>query len=164
MTIRLPYDLSASRLCIVAGVSGHYQLVEDRVLEPFTMTGETLDTLSPEYDMKSQIEFRFSRDIYTDTGTLYSPAYIDNRQSAKVEFLKHLDMTPALPITPLDLTLTPDRAILTLPLKEDEKYRFSLQNVTDIYGRTASLTHELIAKSEPFLSIKLKDTRSIYKK
>ncbi len=68
--------------------------------------------------MKSQIEFRFSHDIYSDIGTLYSPEYISHRHDAKIAFLKALNITPALSITPENLMLTPERAILTLPLKE----------------------------------------------
>ena len=82
------------------------------------LSGSTLSTLSPEYDMKSQMEFRFSHSLYTDSGALYSPEYIEHRSLAKIDFLKHLDISPDVSINTSDLILTPDRAILTLPLKE----------------------------------------------
>lgn len=54
-------------MCIIAGVSGLYQVVEDRFMDPFTATGMLSESLSPEFDMKSQIEFTFSDDIYSDS-------------------------------------------------------------------------------------------------
>ena len=68
--------------------------------------------------MKSQVEFRFSEDIYSDIGVLYSAEYISHRRDAKIAFLSALDISPRIDVTPEDLILTPDRAILTLPLKE----------------------------------------------
>ena len=116
--IHIPYSQEAPRLCLVGGVGGYYRTIEDRTLSPFSLSGSTLSTLSPEYDMKSQMEFRFSHSLYTDSGTLYSPEYIEHRSLAKIDFLKHLDVSPDISINISDLTLTPDRAILTLPLKE----------------------------------------------
>lgn len=121
-----------------------------------------LQALSPEYDMKSQIEFRFSHDIYSDIGTLYSPEYISHRHDAKIAFLKALNITPTINIAPEDLMLTPERAILTLPLKEGEKYTFALQELTDIYGRKQSFEYSTTLKSEPFLSLKLSEHKQIY--
>ncbi len=144
-------------------MNGVYRTIEDRTLDPFVATASTLDTLSPEYDMKSQVEFDFSTPIYSDSGTLYSPEYIANRHSAKIHFLKHLDV-PGVAVSVENLTLTPDRAILTLPLEEGKKYTFSLRDIEDIYGRISSVEHEVAVKSEPFLSVKLADNRSIYKK
>ena len=160
--IQLPYDLSQSRICIIAGVAWEYRVLDNRMNGPFTLTGWMLQALSPEYDMKSQIEFRFSYDIYSDVGTLYSPEYISHRRDAKIAFLKALNITPAINITPEDLMLTPERAILTLPLKEGEKYTFSLKDITDIYGRNASFEYSTTLKSEPFLSLKLADNKQIY--
>lgn len=74
--------------------------------------------LSPEYDMQSRIEFSFSHPIYEDTGSLYSPAYISNRNDAKIAFLKSLNINQNIAVSPDNLVLTPDRAILTLPLQE----------------------------------------------
>lgn len=162
--IVLPYDINASRLCIIAGVGGVFHTVEDRTLEPFSVTGATLDVLSPEYNMKSQVEFRFSDALYQDRGALYSAEYIAHRGAAKVDFLKHLDVSPHLDITPNDLVLTPDRAILTLPLQEGDKYNFSLKDITDVYGRKAQNNLEIVPKSSPFLSVRLEKNQSIYKK
>ncbi len=162
--IQLPYNLDAPRLCIIAGVGGVFRTIENRTLDPFTVTWATLDTLSPEYDMKSQVEFRFSHSLYQDQWTLYSPEYIAHRSAAKIDFLKHLDVSPHIDITPDDLILTPDRAILTLPLKEGEKYNFSIKDITDVYGRKVSINHEVLPKSSPFLSIRLDGNQAIFKK
>jgi hypothetical protein len=93
-------------------------VVEDRFTDPFVATGSLSESLSPEFDMKSQIEFTFSHDIYRDTGSLYSPEYIEHRSMQKIEFLKRFDITPNIDIQETDLMLTPDRAVLTLPLHE----------------------------------------------
>jgi hypothetical protein len=93
-------------------------VIEDRWLEDFTITGSIIQALSPEHDMKSQLEFRFSHDVYRDIGTLYSPEYIAHRRDAKIAFLQNLHINPNIDVSPDDLVLTPDRAILTLPLKE----------------------------------------------
>ncbi len=112
--------------------------------------------------MKSQIEFRFSHDIYSDTGALYSPEYISHRHDAKIAFLKALDITPHTDISTTDLVLTPERAILTLPMKDGETYNISLRDITDIYGRTASFDYQTTLQSSPFLSLKLGENKQIY--
>lgn len=56
-----------TRLCIIAGIGGDFAIVEDRRLAPLSATGKILSVLSPEYDMKSEIQFQFSSDIYADT-------------------------------------------------------------------------------------------------
>lgn len=120
--------------------------------------------LSPEIDMKSQIEFRFSSPIYSDTGSLYSSEYITNRQNAKIDFLKHLDVNADIKILPENLVLSPDRATITLPLEEGKDYTFSLRDLEDIYGRNASQQYEIIPKKEPFLSLRFSSDRNIYAK
>lgn len=139
-----------------------YQVIEDRFIEAFTATGGLSQGLSPEFDMQSQLEFTFSHDIYTDTGVLYSAEYINHRHDAKLEFLKHFDITPNVALTPNNLMLTPDRAILTLPLEEAQEYKVSLRDISDIYGRTTSTNTIVKPMSEPFLSLKLNDTKQIY--
>lgn len=114
--------------------------------------------------MKSQIEFRFSEPIYSDTGTLYSPEYIANRQQAKIHFLKHLNISPDLPILPENLILSPDRAVISLPLEEGKSYTFSLRDIEDIYGRKQSSVYEITPKKEPFLSLRFEADRNIYEK
>lgn len=143
-------------------MNGVYTTVEDRYLGTFTATGGALDVLSPEYDMRSRIEFSFSHPLYRDTGALYSPEYIANRHDAKIDFLKHLSISPDIPVTSEDLVLSPDRAILTLTLPEGQKTDISLENIMDIYGRTTTVDYEIIAKQEPFLSLRLADARTYY--
>ncbi len=112
--------------------------------------------------MKSQVEFRFTQDIYSDIGVLYSAEYISHRRDAKIAFLRALDISPHIDVTPEDLILTPDRALLSLPMKEGERYTFSLRDITDIYGRKGSLEYTTILKSEPFLSLRLATQKQIY--
>jgi hypothetical protein len=73
-------------------------------------------------------------------------------------------VSPHIDILPENLALTPDRAILTLPLKEGEKYSFTIKDIEDIYGRKASLEYSTTLKSEPFLSLKLSQNKQIYTK
>ena len=101
-----------TRLCIIAGIGGDFAMVEDRRLAPLSATGKILSVLSPEYDMKSEIQFQFSSDIYADTGALYSPEYFENRKQAKLEFLKKIDINPLIALTEENIALTPDRATL----------------------------------------------------
>ena len=82
----------------------------------------------------------------------------------KIAFLKALNVSPHIDILPENLVLTPDRAILTLPLKEGEKYSFTIKDIEDIYGRKASLEYSTTLKSEPFLSLKLSQNKQIYTK
>ena len=67
MDIVLDFEKTESRICIIGGISGMTTIVEDRALQPFSISSSTLQVLSPELDMKSQIEFRFSESIYSDT-------------------------------------------------------------------------------------------------
>lgn len=131
-------------------------------MEPFTASGRLSESLSPEFDMKSQIEFAFSHDIYADSGALYSAEYMNHRNDAKVEFLKRFDITPNISLKTEDLMLTPDHAILTLPLEEGKDYNISLRDISDIYGRKTSVNTIVNPKSEPFLSLKLNNTKQIY--
>lgn len=160
--VALPYDLSAWRLCIIAGVAWSYRIIEDRWLEDFTATGSVIASLSPEYDMKSRVEFRFSHDIYRDIGSLYSPEYIAHRRDAKIDFLKHFSIIPNIDVSPDDIVFTPDRAILTLPLKEWEKYTIWLKDIRDIYGRSASIEYQTTLQAKPFLSLRLGENKQIY--
>lgn len=162
MNVQFDYDTSKSHVCLIGGVNGVYSVLEDRTLEDFVATGSTLEVLSPEYDMQSRIEFDFSYPIYEDTGSLYSPAYIANRSNAKIAFLKSLSISPDIAITPDNLILTPDHAILTLPLAEGKEVTFSLTNIADIYGRTINLKYKIVPKQEPFLSLKFQDDRTYY--
>ena len=84
----------------------------DSYIEPFVVTGSVGAELSPEYDLQSEIEFHFSHDIFSDTGALYSDEYIKHRQEQKINFLKSLDISPAIPLSEDQLTLTPDRVTL----------------------------------------------------
>lgn len=164
LTVQLDYDVMKPRLCIIAWVNGVYRTLEDRTLEDFSATGSTLEMLSPELDMRSQIEFRFSQSIYTDSGMLYSPEYIAHRHDAKIEFLKHLNISPDIKLGPDNLTLSPDRAIITAPLEEGKHYTFSLNDLEDVYGRKLSVSHEITPKREPFLSLKLENGKNIFQK
>jgi alpha-2-macroglobulin len=161
-TVKIPYESEESRICLIAWVGGLYQIVEDRREEVFSLTGMLSQSLSPEIDMKSQIEFIFSHDIYSDTGALYSSEYIARRHEAKTEFLKHFDIVPNIPLSVDNLVLTPSRAVLTLPLVVDTKYNVSVRSIRDIYGRSASETFEIMPKREPFLSLRLADKKQIY--
>lgn len=105
--------------------------------------------------MQSEIEFQFSHDIFMDTGSLYSPEYISGRQMQKTEFLKHLDITPSLPITEDQLILTPNRVAIVGDFHEGTRYRIQLKDIIDIYGRTQDLDMYFEPKSEPFLSLGL---------
>lgn len=121
--------------------------------------------ISPEIDMMTQVEFTFSESLYSDTGALYSPAYIAHRHDAKIEFLKHLQVDGyADQISPDTLIFSPDHAILTLPLQEGKKYNFRLTDMTDIYGRTLSVSHEVTPKQLPFLSLRTKEGKTIFTK
>lgn len=162
MNVQFDYDTSKPHVCLISGVNGVYNILEDRNLDAFVATGSTLEVLSPEYDMQSRIEFDFSYPIYEDTGSLYSPAYIANRSNAKIEFLKNLNISPDIAVTPDNLVLTPDHAILTLPLAEGKEVTFSLKNLTDIYGRSIDLQYTITPKQEPFLSLKFPDNRTYY--
>jgi hypothetical protein len=160
--VKLPYNVEAPRVCIIAGIAWLYSVVEDRFIDPFTATGWLSEALSPEFDMKSQIEFTFSHDIYSDSGTLYSAEYMNHRSNQKIEFMKRFDITPNIGLKPEDLMLTPDRAVLTLPLEEGKEYNVSLRDISDIYGREASSHMIITPKSEPFLSLKLQAKEQIF--
>lgn len=125
----------------------------DRRLSPFSATGSVIDMLSPEYDMKSQVEFRFSSDVYTDTGELYSPEYMKNRSEAKIALLKELEITPAIPLTEANISFTPDRVMIIGDFKEGQNYTITLRDVPDIYGRKITTKMDFLPVRKPFLSI-----------
>jgi len=116
--IHIDYDENNPRICIIAWVWWDFYTVEDRRLDAFTATGVLAEAISPEYDMKSRLELRFSSDIYVDTGAIYSPEYIENRRQAKLDFLSHVTITPNISLTADMVSLSPDRANIILPLDE----------------------------------------------
>ncbi len=124
-------------------------------LDVFTASGVVTDILSPEYDMQSRIEFRFATDIFSDTGALYSSEYLEHRRMAKVEFLKHLSISPEINVTEADLELSPNRAIVYARLLESKEYRVSLDSIEDIYGRSTSTSLDITAKTIPSLSLRI---------
>lgn len=109
--------------------------------------------LSPEYDMQSQVEFRFTEDIYTDSGVLYSPEYMKNRSDAKIAFLKQLEISPEIPLTEANISLTPARASIIGNFQEGQKYTITLRDVPDIYGRKVTTKLDFTPIRKPFLSL-----------
>lgn len=150
-----------SSSCLVAWVSGDFEYIRFEQLSNFTATGNITDILSPEYDMQTRIEFRFTTDVFMDTGALYSDTYIENRRNEKIEFLKKLSISPGVNITENDLELTPNKAVIYAPLQEWKEYNVDLDNIVDIYGRKTSNHFEIIPKSIPSLSLKLIGNKTI---
>ncbi len=160
---RLSYDTALPRVCIVAWVAGQFVTVVDRKIDEFTITGSLVSTLSPEYDMQSEVEFRFSHDIFADTGALYSEDYIANRLAEKVAFLQKLDITPHVDITPDQVVMTPSRASIVGNFAEWVEYTIRLRGITDEYGRTSDMKMVFTPVSEPFLSMGLPGRRTIFR-
>ena len=119
--------------------------------------------LSPEYDLQSEIEFRFSHDIFADTGTLYSDAYIEQRRLQKIAFLRALDISPAVSITEEQVVFSPDRATIMGNFHEGTAYTLRLRDLTDEYGRSTATKFDFTPVSEPFLSLGLQARRTIFR-
>jgi uncharacterized protein YfaS (alpha-2-macroglobulin family) len=159
----LDFNPNVSHLCIIAGIGWEFYTVEDRYLESFTATGSAPEILSPEYDMQSRIEFRFSSDIYRDIGELYSKEYMVNRKNQKTLFLKSLDISPNIPLTEDNIALTPDRVSIVAPFQEWKKYVISIKSLSDIYGRTVDSKLEFTPIRTPFLSLGLSGRRTMFR-
>lgn len=162
-TYHLDIPVQSPHLCVIAGIGGDFVVAEYRNITEFSVTGALTSVLSPEYDMKSEIEFRFSHSLYSDTGELYSPAYIENRKKQKIEFLKRLDIVPFVPITEDQISLTPDRATILGNFQEWVEYTLSLRDVSDIYGRSSSTEMRFTPQAEPFLSLGLAKRRTMFR-
>ncbi len=117
-TYKLDMKTYPSGSCLVAGIGGDFEYINYDRLGKFTATGSVTDMLSPEYDMQSRIEFDFSTDIFADSGTLYSDAYIEHRHREKVEFLKKLSISAGIIISEDNLELSPNKAIIYANLIE----------------------------------------------
>lgn len=121
--------------CLFATLSSEVVQIESRNILPLTLSGTAIDVLSPEYDMQSRIQFDFSNPIFSDTGATNSREYILNRTNEKTLFLKHVEITPEIPLTLDNLVMTPDRAIIRLPLTAGLEYTVKLIDVEDVYGK-----------------------------
>lgn len=159
----LDFDPNVSRLCIIAGIWWDFYTVEDRFLDPFTATWEVVQVLSPEYNMESRIDFDFSTNIFQDRGDLYSKEYFSYRKNQKTLFLKSLDIRPNIALTEENIILSPSRASIIAPFKEWQKYTLSLNDITDIYGRTTSLSMDFVPVRTPFLSIGLTEGKTMFR-
>ncbi|NRH21094.1 hypothetical protein HOO68_03555 [Candidatus Gracilibacteria bacterium] len=152
-----------SSACIVVGVAGDFEHLRYEKIQDFVATGAITDAISPEYDMQSRIEFRFSTDIFADSGTLYSDTYMDHRHNQKIEFLKKLSILPGITVTENDLELSPNKAVIYANLLEGKKYTINLDSIKDIYGRETSSRFEIIPESKPSLTLKIIGNKTIIK-
>lgn len=162
-TYRLELDEYPSNSCIMATLAWDEQSISFAPLDPFTATSIVTDILSPEYDMRSRIEFHFSTDVFADTGALYNREYMENRQLSKIAFLKHLSISGNISIAESDIELSPNRAVIYTNLTEWQGYHISLDNIDDIYGRTTSTAQDITAKAIPSLSVKIAGNKTIIK-
>ncbi len=160
-TYQLQTEDYPSNACIIAGLAWDTQALTFLPLGVFTATGIVTDILSSEYDMQSRIEFRFSTDIFADSGTLYSDEYMEHRHIAKVDFLKRLSISWDINITEDDIELSPNRAIIYARFLEWKEYRVSLDNIEDIFGRSTSTSFNITAKAIPSLSLKIIGNKTI---
>lgn len=119
--------------------------------------------LSPEYDLQSEVEFRFSHDIFADTGALYSDEYIEHRRLQKLAILKALDISPAVPLTEEQIMLSPDRVTILANFHEGTEYAMRLHDVMDEYGRKSDTKFVWTPVSEPFLSLGLSGRRTMFR-
>jgi hypothetical protein len=155
-------DTTLPRQCVVAGVSNNVRVILDRTLAPFTVSGDMADVLSPEYGMRSRMEVSFSTPIFVDIGDLYSQEYIDNRTAQKEKILSRITISPNIPLTVDDIVLTPTKMSLIADFQENTRYRISLSNIEDIYGRQAAMKLDFIPEKKPFLSIALDGGRTMF--
>jgi uncharacterized protein YfaS (alpha-2-macroglobulin family) len=147
--------------CIVAGIAGDLYSLRFEHLGEFSVTGSLTHALSPEYDMRSRIEFDFSTDIFADTGVIYSDAYIEHRRQEKIEFLKKLSISGGIEIGEEDIELSPRKAIILANMTEWEEYHIDLDTITDIYGRQSKSGFTVTPVSTPSLSIYTKGNKTI---
>ncbi len=155
-------DPTIPRQCLLAGVSNNIQVVLDRTLTPFVLTGTLTDILSPEYDMKSRIEISFSSPLFTDSGSLYSPEYIAYRSQQKKNLLARIHISPDIGLTESGIVLTPQKLSIVGDFKEKTSYRVSLDGIEDIYGRTASTQILFTPEKKPFLSLVLNEGKTMF--
>lgn len=118
--------------------------------------------LSPEYDMKSRVEIRFSEAIFSDTGSLYSPEYRAFRTEQKKKILKHLHITPDIEIGIDDIALSPNKLEVFGNFREGVRYKIELDDIEDIFGRRASFTYDFLPEKKPFLSLVLDKRKKIF--
>lgn len=162
-TYKLDLWVYPQNACIIMGMWGHFYTIPFFDIPDFTASGKIVSTLSPEYNMKTRIDFRFSTDIYTDSWALYSPEYIENRRLAKVDFLKRLSVSQGIEVDEKSLELSPNKATMYLELKEWQLYTVKLQNLKDIYGRTTNTKLNVTPQSIPYLSLRLDKNKTIWR-
>lgn len=160
-TLHLNINTYPSLACIVAGIGGDFEYLRFEHLENFVATGSVTDTLSPEYDMQSRIEFHFSTDIFADSGTLYSDEYVEYRHNEKIEFIKKLSILPWIDIAEKDIELSPNKAVVYASLQEWKKYTIDLSTIKDIYGRDTTTKFEIIPENKPSLALKIVGNKTI---
>jgi hypothetical protein len=162
-TYKLNIPKYPSSSCIVAGIAGDFEYINFTPIREFVASGSVTDMLSPEYDMQSRIEFSFSTDIFADSGTLYSDEYIEHRHREKIEFLKKLSISWNINILEENIELSPNKAIIYANLFEWKKYTIDLDQISDIYGRSASVHFDIVPKSIPSLAMRIIGNKTIIK-
>lgn len=115
--VRVDYNPTADRQCLIAGIDGHIELVVERNLSEFSLSGALTRALSPEKNLKSQVTFSSTSPLLPDIGA-DSEAYDKVVSALKSNIVKKLATTPTVDITEENIMITPDAIKITGEFQE----------------------------------------------
>ncbi len=116
-----------------------------------------------ENDFKSEVKMDFSLEYFTDKWDENSQEYMNNRIEAKKRLKNLVVIEPKVEFTIDDIYLTPNKAILRLPLVPLTKYTVSLKNYdTSLGEKTQNDKFVFTTPENKYFWIKLLDKVSLY--
>ncbi|MDP2090984.1 MAG: alpha-2-macroglobulin family protein [Candidatus Gracilibacteria bacterium] len=136
------------------------ELCTSKYLKVKFSTGALFDV---ENDFKSEVKMDFSLEFFTEVGDENSEEYLKNRIEVKNRLKNLLVIEPKVDFSIDDIYLTPNKAILRLPLVPLTKYTISLKNYdTSLGEKTRNDKFVFTTPDNKYFGIKLLDKVSLY--
>ncbi len=148
----IEFNANAPRQCLLAGFAGDIQLVVDRSLPKFTLEGSVAKMLTPQDDLKTQVQFSSESVIFPEKSL--------NNTDVRKEIFQKMTISPSIDFHEEDVILLENSISVIGDFQEGTKYTIHLTDVEDIYGRHASTNFSFTPSAEPFLDFQLTNHQS----
>lgn len=148
----IEFNANAPRQCLLAGFAGDIQLVVDRSLPKFTLEGSVVKMLTPQDNLKTQVQFSSESVIFPEKSL--------NNTDVRKEIFQKMTISPSIDFHEEDVILLENSISVIGDFQEGTKYTIHLTDVEDIYGRHASTNFSFTPSAEPFLDFQLTNHQS----
>ncbi|MGE3278482.1 MAG: alpha-2-macroglobulin [Candidatus Altimarinota bacterium] len=121
------------------------------------------ELFNPDQDFKSILQIDFDTPLFDTKKKRDEEAEIDYRLQHKKALAQLLEISPPVEISPEEMTLYAQKAIIPLPLKEQTSYQITLKAGKDAYGNEfASQTLPVETGELKYLGLRQKEGQTIF--